>query len=335
MEEENIPSCGICLLSLVDPVSMTCKGQHMYCFSCIFGYYKSKSSVLNRVCCPECRLGNGAIILHTVYGEMLKVWGNNTKDEVNRIEGSVVSSEYFKALPDLKRQFPLVFGDANDNCIITPEQMCLFVNNYELLNKLQLGAEEETEGMNWKNKFGGDMKDRDQNRSIDRFLVASSVSSSTNRNHIPLRRSRANATSELPMYIPNLSVPSFSFPTLRDENSALNFGEDLEFREDKWLYVCAHIYRSRDPQFVYIRFSQGRHSLDVFRHHRELEFDVVFKFRLSVGFNSTTNITDGEFDEYCDRSVFQQELSEIPIGQKRKMKGIMCAVQQLLRMGRV
>jgi hypothetical protein len=57
--------------------------------------------------------------------------------EEEQTEPVPTSQEYFLALPDLKRRFPGKFRHAMESCVVTTQQMMLFIKNHELLKRLR------------------------------------------------------------------------------------------------------------------------------------------------------------------------------------------------------
>ena len=161
---ESLFLCYICQESAEhDPVSMTCKAQHVFCFKCIFDFYKNHSENVS-LCCPTCRHGNGSFLVmsrlkqfgRTVLKEtdhLRRVLRSESKhqrhseDESSSVGGAtptsrntfgseephVHSSDFYVAIPDLQRKFPFKFKQSTQSCLITTRQMLLFVHNRELL----------------------------------------------------------------------------------------------------------------------------------------------------------------------------------------------------------
>lgn len=135
--------CYICQSPAIsDPVSMTCKSQHVFCFTCIFDYY-SRCSNQGNLCCPNCRHGNGSFLVMSRLKRVCNLVLEGEEDETSSSNSGSsertiqTSDEYYTFLPDLARRFPRRFRHSAESCVITTSQMLLFINNYNLLKLLR------------------------------------------------------------------------------------------------------------------------------------------------------------------------------------------------------
>lgn len=179
---EDILLCYICQSSAEDdPVSMTCKSQHVFCFSCIYDYYSNCQNE-NVLSCPNCRFGNGSFLimsrLKRACDVMLK---DEPKEEEEENEREIASSkQFFLALPDLKRRFPRKFRHSMESCVVTTQQMMLFVKNHELLNRLRNRNNDHV--FQWRDSNGNLIPTRSQrqrsrtSRTLPRFSVPTNPS---------------------------------------------------------------------------------------------------------------------------------------------------------------
>lgn len=234
--------CGVCYGdAAIDPVSMTCKAQHLYCFPCVFQYYKCKVGNLDTISCPHCRHGNGSLIVHRKMAKALKPLdsvcrspcSSKTHENDEEEQSKPASDDYFAALPDLTRRFPRTFRYSLDSCIITTDQMMYFVNNYEALRNLRLydpasGLPEP--GVTWRNLSNNIIPSRrsssrrDTDENDDGSTLNETVSREPRREQRPnlvYRRSdrirrRMNGTSTLPHYTGTINGDS---PVLLDRFS--------------------------------------------------------------------------------------------------------------------
>ena len=136
-------SCRICLDEVaIDPVSATCQSQHIVCFKCVFGNYRYNINNQQVLACPECRHGPGSLIVHphisTLAKEILDRRGKPVASVVT--DDRPTSKEYFCSIDDLSKRFPEEFAKASNSCIITVDQMALFVCNYKLLKRIRCDA---------------------------------------------------------------------------------------------------------------------------------------------------------------------------------------------------
>lgn len=249
--------CGVCYLDASkDPVSMTCRAQHIYCFSCMFQYFKCKVGNMDTISCPHCRHGNGCLIVHGKmasvmsplgYFNMVKPSSSDTmepkdNESVNKVIPN--SNEYFMSLPDLSRRFPRTFRLSENSCVITTEQMLYFVNNHTILKALReydgMSGEPEPE-VTWRNLKNQiiptrlcsplvgvediddpDIPERPRRR---RSIYRSSRTGGTN------IRPRAYATSNLPVFpdvtrdAPNLNLSPVT-PTSNSTDDSASFVND-------------------------------------------------------------------------------------------------------------
>lgn len=129
-------TCAVCQCQTSDPVQLLCKSQHLFCFACVYRIFKSRP--IDQICCPMCRGGDGAFVfcshLSRVSAPFLVPDADGTAEPQ-----TPVSSDYYRLLPHLKRQFGSRFLDDNTS-LVRPDQMALFSHNYETLCRLDEAA---------------------------------------------------------------------------------------------------------------------------------------------------------------------------------------------------
>ena len=150
--------CAVCYeVAASDPVSMTCKAQHVFCFECIFSYFKSRAVSLESLSCPSCRHGNGSFLVMKRLKDLYKTARPRAVEENTMESAQPHSSQYFDSLIVLKNRFPRRFRHATDSCVVSASQMSLFVQNYDVLREL-LGAGDLTvdmiEAKSWRGPDG-------------------------------------------------------------------------------------------------------------------------------------------------------------------------------------
>ena len=130
-------TCGICANLVVDPVQMTCEGEHLFCFNCMFEYFEARAT--SEINCPNCRHGNGSFFFVNKIVKLLVIY-NEVVPIADKILGLeyfeqplVQSSDYRRLLPILTRRFPIIMGAAKGSCVVTNIQMGLFARNYKTL----------------------------------------------------------------------------------------------------------------------------------------------------------------------------------------------------------
>lgn len=136
--------CAVCYENAAtDPVSMTCKAQHVFCFECIFNYFRSRAISLGSLSCPSCRHGNGSFL---VMKRLKDLYHASQSGGTAAMSDAVNSSQYYDSLEILKNRFPRRFRYATDSCVVSAAQMSVFVQNYTVLQEL-LGAGDLTVDM--------------------------------------------------------------------------------------------------------------------------------------------------------------------------------------------
>lgn len=140
LHETFLLECGICFSSAAaDPVTMTCRAQHVFCFDCMFQYYRQNACTLNSLCCPSCRHEKGSLIVMKRIrdlSEAQQTTQESAKQEMQFMTG-VQTKEYYDALPLLQTRFKNQFKNATNSSIIKVHQMSVFVQNYESLKRLR------------------------------------------------------------------------------------------------------------------------------------------------------------------------------------------------------
>lgn len=148
-DTQELLHCSICMeTSCKDIVTMTCKGQHVYCFSCVFNFIKDSRDGeghrkrIGEFSCPTCRQGNGSLVVQSRLEKVVNSLKKHNEEEQQQ-DGVVEEttqvptlSEYYSSLDFLGARFPRKFRRGKDSCIITVTQLALFVHNYELLKQL-------------------------------------------------------------------------------------------------------------------------------------------------------------------------------------------------------
>jgi hypothetical protein len=112
--------CPICQASFKDPVKMTCKASHEFCFSCIIQWVSTKGSLES---CPLCRGGDKFIIMG---------------DNPTRKEYSYNSLNHFLLSKKILQK--VLFIKNNENTCLIPERLLLtYVKNKDQI-ELALGS---------------------------------------------------------------------------------------------------------------------------------------------------------------------------------------------------
>ena len=161
---ESAFTCGICSNTVSSPVRMTCEGEHLFCFGCIFDYYKARPA--SEINCPNCRHGNGSIVICNKLYRLLQVY-NNTLPEENKFiasdtnegtdedtERPITTADYRRLFPSLKRRFPVAMENSMGSSVILSAQMGLFVRNYETLLAITGRTPPPPEGREWVDEEG-------------------------------------------------------------------------------------------------------------------------------------------------------------------------------------
>ncbi len=105
--------CSICYNQIVDKVTMTCSGQHTFCFKCIIEYVDANSELGN---CPNCRGGQSYIML-----------GN----EASSTNTDFYSLYYFKkCIPILQK----ILQDSTNSCLISETMLITYLKNKKQLD---------------------------------------------------------------------------------------------------------------------------------------------------------------------------------------------------------
>ena len=162
-----IDTCAMCRTFSVDLVQLTCKEGHLYCFGCMFQYCKARP--LAEICCPQCRQGDGTVIVQRRLSRVAKKIkeysvtnedGGENDDEIKEDENDplekLTTDNYYEMLPSLHKRFPGSFRDALGSCVIEIEQLALFVHNHGTLvaiNSPRITSDHSTERV-WCDKFG-------------------------------------------------------------------------------------------------------------------------------------------------------------------------------------
>jgi hypothetical protein len=108
--------CSICFNQIVDKVSMTCSGQHPFCFKCLLQNVEANSELKS---CPNCRGGDKFIML--TY--------NSNASGIN----GFYSLDYFKkSLPIIQK----ILGDSVtvNTCLISEIILIFYVKNKKQLD---------------------------------------------------------------------------------------------------------------------------------------------------------------------------------------------------------
>jgi len=109
--------CAICFNQIVDKVSMTCGGQHPFCFKCLLQNVEANSELKS---CPTCRGGDKFIMI--------------PNDSTTSGANGFYSLEYFKkSLPIMQK---ILGNSVTENTCLISETMILFY----VKNKRQLDA---------------------------------------------------------------------------------------------------------------------------------------------------------------------------------------------------
>lgn len=153
--------CGICMETLCDPVQMTCEGQHLFCFDCMFHYFKVRP--LDEINCPNCRHGNGSVILVNKMVQAL-LEKNDIRLSGSRV-GLVTSQVYNRLKPYLARRFPVKMMHSAGSCVILSEQFALFARNYETLLDVESRLPCLPQSRKWHDEYGRLINARRQGNS--------------------------------------------------------------------------------------------------------------------------------------------------------------------------
>ena len=149
----DVTECLICRDMCSDPVRMTCAGQHVFCFHCMFKNFEYRK--FEELCCPTCRHPSGSLIMEKKLGDIsasvialgkmavpsspsvlsdsVVHTGNSKNKEVANYVPHPTTQMYMIMIPVLKLIFIEQFERAEGSCVITAVQMALFVKNYEAL----------------------------------------------------------------------------------------------------------------------------------------------------------------------------------------------------------
>lgn len=139
-EAWDLMECAICHETASrDPVSMGCNAQHVYCFGCVFQYFKSMNGA--PVSCPQCRGGDGTFVVMSRLKKLMDAChppGGNGDQRLYDGEFTDIptSGDYFVSAQYLREMFPQRFSGAEETCIVTPMQMRYFVQNFNTLRRL-------------------------------------------------------------------------------------------------------------------------------------------------------------------------------------------------------
>ena len=157
---ESAFTCGICSNTVTSPVRMTCEGEHLFCFGCIFDYYEARPA--SEINCPNCRHGNGSIVICNKLNRLLHAYHNalpeadkfilpDTTIEEERV---VTIADYRRLFPGLLRRFPTAMEDSAGSAVIVSVQMGLFVRNFNTLIDIDRGTPPPLEGREWFDEEG-------------------------------------------------------------------------------------------------------------------------------------------------------------------------------------
>lgn len=155
---ESAFTCGICSNTVTSPVRMTCEGEHLFCFGCIFDYYEARPA--SEIVCPNCRHGNGSIVICSKLNKLLHAY-HNALPEIDKFvlpdtneEGVVTIADYRRLFPGLIRRFPVAMEDSAGSSVIVSVQMGLFVRNFDTLIDIDRGTPPPIEGREWFDEEG-------------------------------------------------------------------------------------------------------------------------------------------------------------------------------------
>lgn len=139
----DVMECAICHdTAASDPVAMECKAQHVYCFGCVFQYFKSMRG--NPVSCPQCRQGNGTFVIMSRLKKVMDLCCPVNSQGDRRLSSEEfqdvpTSLEYFNSIEYLSEMFPQRFRESGGVSIVNPMQMRYFVQNFDSLKRLLSG----------------------------------------------------------------------------------------------------------------------------------------------------------------------------------------------------
>lgn len=153
-------TCGICTNVVHEPVQMTCSGEHIFCFDCIFKYYQARS--VDEINCPNCRRGNGSVVVVSKLGTLLQRYLTlnplPVEEEDVSDDGEVVRrigfADYKRLLPLLIRRFPKKSSTAEGSCVILNDQFALFARNYQTLCDITNDIPPPSTGRVWVDEYG-------------------------------------------------------------------------------------------------------------------------------------------------------------------------------------
>ena len=157
---ESAFTCGICSNTVTSPVRMTCEGEHLFCFGCIFDYYKARPA--SEINCPNCRHGNGSVLICNKLNKLLHMY-HDALPEADRFELAnnitneervVTITDYRRLFPSLCRRFPVAMEESAGSSVILGLQMGLFVRNYNTLIDVEQGTPPPLEGREWFDEEG-------------------------------------------------------------------------------------------------------------------------------------------------------------------------------------
>jgi hypothetical protein len=150
IEREELLKCQICLEDAsADPVSMTCTHQHVSCFSCMLNLYRARARTHAPVCCPSCRQGGGGFIVMSRLRRLMEAVGPARPADGDAAAGHS-SAGYFACMDAMAGRFPRTFRYARTSCIVSPQQMAIYVNNLESLRVCVLEGRGTTDDILWR-----------------------------------------------------------------------------------------------------------------------------------------------------------------------------------------
>ncbi len=159
---ESAFTCGICSNTVTSPVRMTCEGEHLFCFGCIFDYYEARPA--SEINCPNCRHGNGSIVICNKLNKLLRAYHDALPDadkftlpNTNE-EGVVTIADYRRLFPGLLRRFPVAMENSAGSSVIVSVQMGLFVRNFNTLVDIEHGTPPPVEGREWFDQEGQQLR---------------------------------------------------------------------------------------------------------------------------------------------------------------------------------
>jgi hypothetical protein len=141
VESEELLKCQVCFDDASgDPVIMTCRHQHLSCFSCVFRQFQARARSRTPVRCPTCRHNSGGFIIATRLRRMATAMqGASQPPQSTQPDPGPSSEQYFACMDAMAGRFPRTFRHARSSCIVSPHQMSVFVNNYPGLCECVLG----------------------------------------------------------------------------------------------------------------------------------------------------------------------------------------------------